>query len=106
GAHLALGSDWTVAPFDPMINLNAALNRELWAKDNPNQNLTLEEVILGYTCDAAYAEFMEHEKGKIKVGYLADLVMFSHDLFGLHPKGIMQAKAVLTIVNGRIIFEN
>ncbi len=106
GAHLAFGSDWTVAPFDPMINLNAALNRELWDASNPNQNLTLEEVILGYTCDAAYAEFMEHEKGQIKAGYLADLVLFSHDLFALNPKDILDAKAVMTIVDGKIVFEN
>lgn len=105
GAHMAFGSDWTVAPFDPMININAALNRELWDTSNPNQNLTLEEVILGYTCDAAYAEFMEHEKGKIKAGYLADLVLFSHDLFELNPKDILQAKAVMTIVDGKIVFE-
>lgn len=105
GAHLAFGSDWTVAPFDPMINLNAALNRELWDASNPNQNLTLEEVILGYTCDAAYAEFMEHEKGKVKAGYLADLVLFSHDLFALNPKDILGAKAAMTIVDGKIVFE-
>jgi len=106
GAHLAFGSDWTVAPFDPMININAALNRELWDESNPNQNLTLEEVILGYTCDAAYAEFMEHEKGKIKAGYLADLVLFSHDLFAMNPKDVLGAKAVMTIVDGKVVFEN
>jgi predicted amidohydrolase YtcJ len=105
GAHLAFGSDWTVAPFDPMININAALNRELWDESNPNQNLTLEEVILGYTCDAAYAEFMENEKGQIKAGYLADLVLFSHDLFALNPKDILQATAVMTMVDGKIVFE-
>lgn len=105
GAHMAFGSDWTVAPFDPMININAALNRELWDANNPNQNLTLEEVILGYTSDAAYAEFMEHEKGQIKKGYLADLVLFSHDLFAMNPKDILQAEAVLTIVDGNIVYE-
>lgn len=105
GARLALGSDWTVAPFDPMINLNAALNRELWDANTPPQNLTLEEALLGYTCEAAYAEFMEHEKGQIKAGYLADLVLFSHDLFSLNPKDILQAKAAMTIVNGNIVFE-
>jgi hypothetical protein len=105
GAHMAFGSDWTVAPFDPMININAALNRELWDASNPNQNLTLEEVILGYTCDAAYAEFMENEKGQVKEGYLADLVLFSHDLFALNPKDILQSKAVMTIVDGKIVFE-
>jgi predicted amidohydrolase YtcJ len=74
GAHLSLGSDWTVAPFDPLINIYVALNRKKLAEENPNQNLTLEECIIGYTRDAAYVEFMENEKGQIKAGYL-DLVL-------------------------------
>jgi len=105
GARMALGSDWTVAPFDPMINLHVALNREKWLATDPDQRLTLEECILGYTRDAAYAEFMENEKGQIKAGYLADMVLFSHDLFALEPKDIMTAKAVMTIVDGKVVFE-
>ncbi len=105
GNQIAYGSDWPVAPFDPMINLHVGLNRELWDEGNPRQNLTLEELIIGYTRDAAYAEFMENEKGQIKEGYLADLVLFSHDLFALDPKNIMEANPVLTMVNGKIVFE-
>ena len=105
GAHLSLGSDWTVAPFDPMINIYVALNRKKLAADNPNQNLTLEECIIGYTRDAAYAEFKENEKGQIKEGYLADLVLFSHDLFTVKPEETTSAKAVMTMINGRIVFE-
>jgi predicted amidohydrolase YtcJ len=105
GAHLTLGSDWTVAPFDPMINMHVALNRELWSPDDPDQRLTLEECILGYTRDAAYAEFKENEKGRIKENYLADLVLFSHDLFALPSEDIMTARAVLTIVDGKVVFE-
>lgn len=105
GAHLALGSDWTVAPFDPMINIHVALNRKQWSPTDPDQRLTLEECILGYTCDAAYAEFMENEKGQIKEGFLADLVLFSHDLFSLEPENIMTAKPVMTMVDGKVIFE-
>ena len=105
GAQLALGSDWTVAPFDPMINAHVALNREKWSPTDPDQRLTLEEVILGYTRDAAYAEFKEHEKGLIKEGYLADLVLFSHDLFSLPSEEILSAKPVLTLVNGQVVYE-
>ena len=86
GAHLSLGSDWTVAPFDPMINLHVALNRHKWSPDDPDQRLTLEECVLGYTRDAAYTEFMEDQKGQIKEGYLADLVLFSHNLFQVPPE--------------------
>jgi predicted amidohydrolase YtcJ len=105
GAHLSLGSDWTVAPFDPMFNLYVALNRQKWSPDDPDQRLTLEECILGYTRDAAYTEFMEGQKGQVKKGYLADLVLFSHDLFELPPEEIRTAKAVMTMVDGRIVFE-
>jgi len=105
GAHLSLGSDWTVAPFDPMINIYVALNRKKLAEDNPNQNLTLQECIIGYTRDAAYVEFKENEKGQLKAGYLADLVLFSHDLFEVQPEEIMSAKAVLTMIDGRIVHE-
>ena len=105
GAHLSLGSDWTVAPFDPMINIYVALNRRKWSPTDPDQRLTLQECILGYTRDAAYTEFMEHQKGQVKEGYLADLVLFSHDLFEVPPEEITTAKAVMTMVDGRIVFE-
>lgn len=104
GAHLSLGSDWTVAPFDPMVNIFVALNRKPLG-NSPDQRLTLEECILGYTRDAAYVEFKEQEKGQIKEGYLADLVLFSHDLFEVNPEEIMSAKPVLTLFDGQIVYE-
>jgi predicted amidohydrolase YtcJ len=88
-----------------MINIYVALNRKKYDDSNPDQRLTLEECLLGYTRDAAYTEFMEHEKGRIKEGYLADLVLFSHDLFQVKPEDIMTAKPVLTVMDGRIVFE-
>jgi len=106
GAHLSLGSDWTVAPFDPMINIYVALNRRKYAPTDPDQRLTLEECILGYTRDAAYTEFMENEKGQVREGYLADLVLFSHDLFEVPAEEIRTVQAVMTMMDGRIVFEN
>lgn len=105
GAHLSLGSDWTVAPFDPMINIHAALNRQTYDRSNRDQRLTLEECLIGYTRDAAYTEFMENEKGQVKEGYLADLVLFSHDLFEVKPEEIMTAKPVMTMIDGRVVYE-
>ena len=105
GAHLSLGSDWTVAPFDPMYNINFALNRKKYSPDDPDQRLTLEECILGYTRDAAYVEFMENEKGQVREGCLADLVLFSHDLFALNPEDMASAGPVLTMIDGRVVFE-
>lgn len=105
GARLSLGSDWTVAPFNPMVNIYVALNRKKYDESNLDQRLTLDECILGYTRDAAYTEFMENEKGQVKEGYLADLVLFSDDLFQVKPENIMSAKPVLTMMDGRIVFE-
>jgi len=105
GARMAFGSDWTVAPFDPLLNIFVAMNREKWAPNDPDQCLTLEEMIIGYTREAAYAEFQEHQKGQLKPGYLADLVLFSHDLFQLPPQEIRNARPVLTMVAGKIVHE-
>jgi predicted amidohydrolase YtcJ len=105
GAHLSLGSDWTVALFDPMVNLYVAMNRKKWSPEHTDQRLTLKECILGYTRDAAYTEFMENQKGQVKEGYLADLVLFSHDLFEVQQQEIQSAKAVMTMVDGRIVYE-
>ena len=105
GAHLALGSDWTVAPFDPLVNIHVALNRQKYSPTDPDQKLTLEECILGYTRDAAYTEFMDNQKGQIREGFLADLVLFSHDLFELKPEEIRTARAVMTMLDGRIVYE-
>jgi len=105
GALLCFGSDWTVAPFDIMLNMDAGLNRKKWMESDPDQRLTLEELIIGYTRDAAYVEFKENEKGQIKEGYLADIIMFSHDLFEMNPEDIMSAKPILTMIDGRIVYE-
>lgn len=105
GAQLAFGSDWTVVPYDPLTHIHVALNRQKLSPESTDQRLTLEECLLGYTRDAAYVEFMEHEKGQVKEGYLADLVLFSHDLFQVKSDDIVSAKPVLTIFDGRIVFE-
>ncbi len=105
GNNIAFGSDWPVAPYDPMVNLYVGMNREKWNPNDPDQTLSLEELIIGYTRDAAYAEFKENEKGQIKEGYLADMVLFSHDLFALKKEEIMTAKPVMTIVDGKVVFE-
>ncbi len=88
-----------------MINFYVGLNREKWSPTDPDQRLTLEELIIGYTRDAAYVEFRENEKGMIKEGYLADMVLFSHDLFEMKPEEITSAKPVMTMIDGRIVLD-
>jgi predicted amidohydrolase YtcJ len=105
GAKLAFGSDWPVASQNPMTGLHAALNRQPWLPDLSRQRQTLADTLAGYTRDAAYAEFQEHKKGQIKVGMLADLVLLSADLFATPAEEIDQVQPVLTICDGRIVYE-
>ncbi len=105
GATLAFGSDWTVASYNPMLGLHAALNRQKWEPDNPDQRLTLEETLIGYTRDAAYAEFQEHQKGQLREGYLADMVLLSADIFQTAPEDIANVKPLLTMVDGKVVYE-
>lgn len=105
GATLAFGSDWTVAPYNPMLGLYAALVRQPYAPGHPDQRLKLEELLLGYTRDAAYAEFQEHQKGQLKKGYLADIVLLSENIFKTQPEELKDVTALLTMVNGEIVHE-
>jgi len=105
GARLSFGSDWTVASMNPMTGIHAALNRVPWQDGDPDQSQSLADTLLGYTRDAAYAEHMEHEKGILKEGYLADVVMLSADIFQTPKDEVMQVKAVLTICDGEVTHE-
>jgi hypothetical protein len=105
GARLCFGSDWTVASMNPMTGIHAALNRVPWQEGDPNQSQTLIDTLLGYTRDGAYAEHMEHEKGILKAGYLADVVMLSEDIFQTPKEDMLRVKAVLTICDGEITHE-
>ncbi len=105
GARLAFGSDWPVVSQDPMLGIHAALNRRPWLPGQPDESQTLEETIAGYTKDAAYTEFQEHEKGIIRTGYLADLVLLSANLFTAPVETIHEVRPVLTVCDGRVVFE-
>jgi predicted amidohydrolase YtcJ len=65
----------------------------------------LEDTLIAYTRDAAYAEFQEGQKGQIREGYLADLVMLPKDLFEIQPTDIASQKPSLTMVDGRVVYE-
>ena len=105
GAHLAFGSDWPVVNMNPMLGFHAALNRQPWAAGDPDQRQTLAQIIRGYTHDAAYVEFQEQAKGMIRVGLLADLVLLSTDIFTTPPEGMDQVHPVLTICDGRVVYQ-
>jgi predicted amidohydrolase YtcJ len=110
GVHVAFGSDWFVAPIDPMVGLYAAVTRQFpdgtpgegWF---PEQRTTLAQAVECYTRGSAYAEFAESRKGVLGRGYLADLVVLSRDIFAVPPREILDTRPVLTMVGGRVVFD-
>ena len=111
GMRLALGTDWNVAPLNPMLTIYAAVTRATLDGKNPNgwfpeQKLTVAEAVEAYTMGSAYAEFQERDKGSITPGKLADMVLLSDDIFSIDPGKIRDVKIVKTIVGGKIIWES
>jgi hypothetical protein len=111
GAVLAFGTDWYVAPLDPVQSLHAAVTRRTLDGKNPGgwvpaQKITVEEAVRAYTWGSAYAEFAENVKGTITPGKLADLVILSQDIFKIDPAEIDKTKIRMTIMDGRAVFES
>ncbi len=109
GAILALGSDWPVAPLNPLEGIYAAVTRRTTDGKNPQgwypeQKLSLEEAIKGFTWNGAYTEFSEMNKGSIEIGKLADLVVLDQNLFKIAPEKIKDAKVTMTILGGTIVY--
>ena len=110
GAHVAFGSDWFVAPAIPLAGIYAAVTRRTIDDANPDgwvpeQKITVEEALKAYTAEGAFASFEESEKGMLKPGMLADLVLIDRDLTAVAPETIRDAKVLLTIVGGRVVYE-
>jgi len=111
GARLAFGSDWPVAPLDPLSGIYAAVTRATLDGKNPGgwfpeQRLTVEEALRAYTLGAAYAAFQETEKGTISPGKLADVVVLSDDLFRIAPERIKDVRVEITILGGRLVYQS
>ena len=109
GVRLACGSDWPVAPMDPILGIYAAVTRRTLDDKNPGgwvpeQKIPLEEAIKGFTLNGAFAEFAEALKGSITAGKRADLVVLDRNLFEIKPEEIREARVTMTVVDGDIVF--
>lgn len=110
GVRLAFGTDWEVAPLDPLLTVYAAVTRATLDGKNPNgwfpeQKLSVAEAIEAYTMGSAYAEFQEKEKGSITPGKLADMVVLSDDIFSIVPEKIRDVRVLKTFVGGKLVFD-
>jgi hypothetical protein len=110
GATVAFGSDWYVAPPTPLEGLYAAVTRRTLDERNPGgwvpeQRIGVEDALRAYTAAGAFASFEEGEKGTLEPGRLADLALIDRDLTRVPPETIRDAKVMLTVVGGQVVFE-
>ena len=109
GATVTFGSDWTVAPLNPLLGIYAAVTRRTIDGKNPGgwipeQKITVEEALRCYTANNAYAMFRENDFGKIAPGMFADIAVLSDDLFSIPPEKIESVKVEMTIFDGAVIY--
>jgi predicted amidohydrolase YtcJ len=109
GVTLAFGTDWPVAPLDPMLGLYAAVTRATLDGKNPDgwipeEKIALSQAVKAYTMGSAFAEFQEHEKGSITPGKLGDMVILSENIFDLKPDAIRNVRVETTILGGKVIY--
>ena len=106
--QLIFGSDWTVAPLDPISGIFSAVTRSTLDGKNtqgwgPEEKISVSEALRAYTLNAAFSEFSENTKGSIKKGKLADMVVLDKNLFETDPIEIGNTQILMTLFQGRIV---
>src|SRR5881296_1368759 len=109
GARLAFGSDWTVAPLDPILGVYAAVTRRTLDGKHPDgwvpeQKISVAEALRAYTAGNAYATFDEARRGTLTPGGDADLVVLDRDLFTMPTDSLDRARVRFTIVGGKLVY--
>ena len=110
GVNVACGSDCPVEPFNVLHGIYSAVTRKdlKGYPENgwmPEQRITVEQALHGYTLGAAYASFEEDIKGSITPGKLADFTVLSEDIFSIEQDEIKNVKVLKTVLNGNIVYE-
>ncbi len=111
GSKIVNGSDVPVEPINPIASFFASVTRQT-LKGEPTggyesaEKMTREQALRSYTLDAAYGAFEENLKGSIEVGKLADFTVFSQDLMTMPDNQLLKTKIEMTIVGGKVLYEN
>lgn len=110
GAVLAFGSDWPVAPLDPLMGIYAAATRRTLDGKNPQgwvpkQRITVAEAVHAYTVGSAFAEQQERIKGSLEPGKLADLAVLTEDIFRIATTDLDKVRVYMTVFDGSVIYQ-
>jgi predicted amidohydrolase YtcJ len=112
GATLAFGSDAPVESFNPFLGIHAAVTRRRtdgspqpdgWY---PDQRLSVDEAVRGFTLGAAYASYDEQRKGSLTPGKLADLLVLDRDIFTIEPMAIAETQVLATLIDGQFVWRD
>src|SRR5256714_6828614 len=108
-APLAFGSDWTVAPLDPMLGVYAAVTRRTLDDRNPGgwvpeQKITVGEPLRAYTHGKPWSRFNEQKWGTLAPGRFADVVVLDRDPFAVPAESLGTIKPRYTISGGRVVY--
>lgn len=109
-APLTFGSDWTVAPIDPLLGIYAAVTRRTIDGANPNgwvpeEKITVAEALRAYTRHNAYAGFQDDSLGTLERGKWADFVVLNRNLFDVRPASIDDVEVLRTVIAGVVRYE-
>lgn len=104
GVHVAISSD--ILPIGPMVGIYAAVTRKGMSGRvfGPDEAITIEEAIAGYTIKGAYLGFNEDIKGSLEPGKLADMIVLSQDILTVDAEEIMDIEVEQTYVGGELVY--
>ncbi|MGM0846110.1 MAG: amidohydrolase [Bacillota bacterium] len=110
GAQLVFGSDYPIVELNPMLGIYRAVTRKHedgspsggW---NPQHKISLPKALIHYTRSPAYGNFRENDLGTLQVGKKADITILDRNLFECDPEEIKECKVLLTIMDGRVVYE-
>ncbi len=111
GVTIAFGTDWPVAPLNPMMGVYAAVTRSTTDGRNPagwipEQRITVEEALRAYTHGSAFASYDEGVKGTLAAGKFADLVVLSRNPFDTPPEELKDIGVIMTLVGGKAVYSD
>ena len=104
GAHIVFASDWPVSDISIIRGIQAAVTRKKWSAADPDQSFSLHEALKAYCVEGAYTEFQEHQKGQIRPGFVADIVILDGDIEATKRAQLHTLGIATTICGGRVTF--
>ena len=111
GGVLAFGSDWPIVTLNPWPGVQNALTRQTREGDPPGgwlprERSALDDAIKAYTLGAAFAGHREKTEGSLEPGKVADLIVLAQDLFKIEPSEIAKTEVLLTMVEGKVVYQS